>query len=117
MRKAVMNASTMGIDVIMTLHDALYVECDFDKASETVEILAKCMAEAVAYYFLDTPVEQFAICRQDPQAWGYGFTEGEIIPTSVGDMYCQPRYMTPRTLHDIERFKKYMTPDELAEFV
>ena len=117
MRRGVYNCYRAGLPVIMTLHDALYCEVDKSKVLEGIDTLAECMGEAVTHYFQDTPMEEFAHCRMDPQAWGYGFEEGEIIQTSIGPMPCQPRYISGRTRPDIERFKSFFLPDDLADFI
>ncbi len=117
MRRGVWNCHEMGLDVIMTLHDAIYVECDFNKTVTSINLLAQCMGEAVKHYFTGTAMEQYAECRMDPQAWGYGFKEGQEMETDIGPMPVQPRYISSRTAKDIEKFSAYFVPDDLAEYI
>lgn len=40
-------ASKAGLNIVCSLHDALYIECDTDKIEESKQLLLTCMAEAV----------------------------------------------------------------------
>ena len=116
MRKAVILAQNVGLDVTMTLHDALYVECESTKAKLSLEKLAWCMTEAFRYYFTDTPLEQYATCRLDPAIWGYSFS-GETVHTSMGEVVATRRYIDSRRFEDYKRYRKYFVPKEDLELL
>lgn len=68
MRKAVALAQDEGLDVIFTLHDALYVEYPSQCIDYTVETLKKCMDAAFRFFFPDL-IKQFANIRMDVFCW------------------------------------------------
>lgn len=114
MRKAVLLAQGETLDVIMTLHDALYVECDIKYIYEAVNTLHLCMAKAFQYYFIGTSVEFDAVCRMDPSCWGPDLG-GQSFITKMGDMICYPKYIDPRGREDYKKYRKYFVPfDELT---
>jgi hypothetical protein len=117
MRKAVALAQDQELDVIFTLHDALYVEVDADKVVDGVNTLAWAMDEACRYYFIDTPVEKHAHCRMDPAAWGPDF-DGETINTDLGKVSIKNKYVDERSVEEYQRFKKYFcNPDDIKFLV
>jgi DNA polymerase-1 len=99
MRKAVILAQDKGLDVIMTLHDAIYIECHTSLAKANLEILATCMREAFKFYFLGTPVEKDAVCRLDPTLWGPGLS-GEKFETSMGRVTATSKYIDRSRFED-----------------
>jgi len=116
LRRAVSNSDKEGLEVIMTLHDAIYIECDTSAVSQYVEILAESMQEAMSHYFKDSPMLEFTKIRMDPHAWGPDFTEGQFIKTSIGKMHCDPKYVNARGRKDYEKYRPYFTPDDLVDF-
>jgi len=114
MRRGVINCGKGTLEVIMTLHDALYIECDTSMVKVAADSLAYCMGEAMSHYFSDSPMLEYSKCRMDPHAWGPDFKWGDTVETKMGTMHCDPKYITARGRKDYEKFKPYFTPDDLA---
>ncbi len=66
MRKAVEFADEAGLKVIVTLHDALYIEYDKDDYG-AMDTLRDCMKRAFVFYFDDK--ENAAKIKMDPFCW------------------------------------------------
>jgi len=111
MREFVKKAQNAGLAVTMTLHDAGYIECNTAAVEGSTEILAWCMTEAFKKYFVGTPVEEHAVCRLDPAAWGPDFN-GESVETSMGEMKLHNKYIDTRRFEDYKRYRKYFVPKE-----
>jgi DNA polymerase I-like protein with 3'-5' exonuclease and polymerase domains len=77
MRKSVALAQDRGLDVIYTLHDAIYVEYDSDD-KEAVEKLRISMDEGFRHYFPDH-LKSRATCRLDVFTWSKDFEEPNNI--------------------------------------
>jgi len=116
MRRTVKNCEDEKLEVIMTLHDALYIECDTSEVQRATETLAHCWQEGMSHYFKDSPMLEFTNTRMDPHAWGPDFHEGQVIETSMGDMHCDPKYINGKGRKDYEKFKSYLIPDDLGDF-
>jgi hypothetical protein len=71
MRKAVALAQDRGLNVIYTLHDAIYVEYDTNDKT-AVDKLKMSMDEGFRYYFPDH-LKNRASCRLDVFAWSQDF--------------------------------------------
>lgn len=76
MRKAVQLAQDAGLNVIMTLHDALYIMFPKDNLKH-MTILKNCMYEAFIFYFNERDKEYAKLIRMDGKVWGMD-TEGQI---------------------------------------
>jgi hypothetical protein len=109
MRKAVSLAQDHGLEVIFTLHDALYIECDTKSTLSCANLLAACMAIAMEFYFLKTPVEKHAVCRMDPTIWGPDHDGVAKILTCMGPVTPYNVYVDPRSKADYEKFSKYFS--------
>lgn len=109
MRKAVELAYGEGLEVIMTLHDALYIECDTARVSSSLEKLRYAMDAAFRYYF-DNP--ERATCRMDPTVWGPDFEEGETLFFNGKKFKAYNTYIDERTRADYEKYKKYFVKDD-----
>lgn len=77
MRKAVALAQDRGLDVIYTLHDALYVEYDSNN-TDAIDILWHCMEVAFSFYFPGKYRDK-AKCRLDAYTWGPDFDNEEVL--------------------------------------
>jgi len=108
MRKGVALAQDAGLEVIFTLHDALYIECDTDKTEESVDTLAASMRSAMKHYFQGTPMDKHAKCRMDPTVWGPDWTD-QSIRTDLGPITPQKVYVDKRSRSDYEKFSKYFS--------
>lgn len=69
MRKAVALAQDEGLDVIFTLHDALYVEYPSQCIDFTVSTLKQCMIDAFKFYFPKHLHDKAQGIRLDVYAW------------------------------------------------
>jgi len=113
MRKAVQLAQDAGLDVIYTLHDAIYIEFDSDDLSAVVK-LAECMDTAFRFYFSDETKPK-ATVRLDADIWSLDYTEGKMdlgYSGADGKLYTLPvksqqTYVDERGADDFEKFKVY----------
>jgi hypothetical protein len=120
MRKAVDLAVSRGLKVIITLHDALYIEYDsFD--FKAIDTLHDCMKEAFISFFDDK--ESASLIRLDGYSWssdypeikkdekgGRSFSE---IKTPMGlDIEIGNQYLDERAIKEFEQFSKYFNVRE-----
>jgi hypothetical protein len=75
MRKAVALAQDAGLDVILTLHDALYIEFDEGHLKSAMNTLADCMWSAFSHYFKNTERADIGL---DGNAWSSSYSDGEV---------------------------------------
>jgi DNA polymerase-1 len=128
MRKADMLCYEKGLKVVCTLHDALYIEHDWDDLS-AVDTLRECMLEAFASEF-PHDYETAKQIRLDPFTWGPDYPAPKIeidskgknkriyetrvtpggMEIEVGDLYADERAIT-----DYEKFSKYFYDREEDE--
>lgn len=117
LRRGVTQAVNGGLDVTMTLHDAIYVEAYSDSIETDLSVLSFCMAEAFQYYFKGTPMEQYAVCRMDPTIWGPDFDDTER-ETCLGSVVFQSRYIDEKARKDFKKFESFFIPkDEMDIFI
>lgn len=109
MRKSVELAENSGLEVIMTLHDAIYVECETKDTVETIRLLKNSMDLGFRYYF-ENP--ELANCRMDPTVWGPDWNGKTTIKTDLGDVTPYSRYIDERTKSDYEKYKKYFSEND-----
>lgn len=116
MRKAVALAQDAGLDVVYTLHDAIYIEYDSsDTKGEAVSKLATCMDEAFRWYF-EGELKAKATVRLDADIWSQDFEdkvekfEDKYI-TDYGYMTLevkkQQMYIDERAIDDFNKFSPY----------
>jgi len=109
MRKAVELAQDYGLDVIYTLHDAIYIEFEIDDVW-AMDILAKAMKEAFCFYFEGEMKTQAEMIRLDGYVWGPDFPEEEGIYKTWEGIECnrQQIYIDERAGEEYEKFKKFL---------
>jgi hypothetical protein len=116
LRYGVTQAVNAGLDVTMTLHDAIYIEADSISVKTDLDVLASCMRDAFRHYFVGTPMDQYAVCRMDPTIWGPDFDDLEQ-ETSLGPVVFQSRYIDEKARKDFKKFESFFIPkDELDIF-
>lgn len=108
MRKAVQLCQDAGLDVIFTLHDAIYIEYDsFDYGA--LDILKRCMDEAFCFYYSGEMKEYAKMIRVDGNTWGPDYEDG-VVTTPGGDkVTCSKIFVDPRAAKEFNLFNKYMT--------
>lgn len=119
MRCAVARAQNAGLDVLMTLHDAIYPEIDFGDWGK-IDLFCACMdkgfEDAVRMSFGGKLPAHYTPCRQDPQAWGPDFGDMEEITTPGGLVIpVQSRYADKRAKKELARWAPLLWPDEEGE--
>lgn len=115
MRKAVDLAVSRGLKVIITLHDALYIEYDsYD--FKAIDTLHECMREAFMFYFDDK--ESAGLIRLDGFSWSPDYPAPQIgqkggrsyssIKTPAGlEIEIGDKYIDERAISEYETFSKY----------
>lgn len=107
MRKAVGFAQDKGLDVIFTLHDAIYIECDYERRIDAIALLAEAMDEGFRFYFED---KSKANIRLDADVWGPDCSDKKYEVS-----YCDNRipvkeqkiYIDGRSKEEYKKFNKY----------
>ncbi len=113
MRKAVALAQDAGLDIIYTLHDALYIEMFIKNKLRDPAILAQCMDEAFRFYFPEE-MKKVATVRLDADIWGLDCSEKnyDLSYASKYGTYTMPvkeqiEYIDERGIEEYNKFKKY----------
>lgn len=105
MRKAVDLAVERGVQVVKTLHDAIYIIYDIGDEKQIIK-LRDAMIEAMGFYFTGRLKEMAMKIKLDPFAWSPDYSEGEMdvqgwkVPTS-------PLYIDERAIGEYKQFSKY----------
>ena len=108
MRKSVALAQDAGLNVIFTLHDAIYIEYDYQDV-DAVETLRDCMQKA----FKET-VKNYLPNRDkeiglDIDVWSLNYEHMDQIILDLHDLGATTKtlYIDPRGAKEYENFKKY----------
>jgi hypothetical protein len=112
MRKAVSLAQDRGLQVIFTLHDALYIMYPIHEY-ENIAILAECMLEAVVHYFPNVP--EAKLMGLDAETWSpeYKDINGTFVSCGIlKKIKVEEIHIDDRAVDDYEKFKKYFTNDD-----
>lgn len=123
MRKAVELGHEEGLDIIFTLHDALYIETDaFDY--KIIDVFRDVMKRAFIHYFPEHRKKDAALIRLDIETWGPEYedsiVEGKrkctVVYTPEGYEVEQERvHIDPRTVDAYLEFKKYFNREKFWE--
>ena len=118
MRKAVELAQEAGLDVIFTLHDAIYIEFDSNDFS-AIDTLAECMREAFCFYFEGKVKEIAKKIRMEADIWSPDYPEGieEFVSEKGIPVKRQHIYIDPRAKDEYHQFKKYFSPINYDEVI
>ena len=106
MRKAVQLAQDAGLNVIFTLHDALYIMFKSDDL-EAMDTLKRCMFEAFIYYFDDKAKENAKLIRMDGKVWSLDYQDGEMITKDNFKVESQKYFVDKRSKKQYDQFSKY----------
>lgn len=116
MRRAVARAQDMGLEVIFTLHDAIYIEFDSDKLNDSVCALAQAMDMGFRDVFQHSHMKDHANIRLEASVWSPDYLEEKEIlmpyspimdamPTTISTLY-----IDERAAEEYEQFKGYLEP-------
>jgi hypothetical protein len=109
MRESVIKAGEEGLKVIMTLHDALYIEAELETWEEDVDKLFSAMSygftEIFRKYFKGKLPTWFLDCRNEASAWGIDLEEGKITTPKGNVVKTQLRYADARILNNEGSYK------------
>lgn len=109
MRKAVDLAAERGLEVILTLHDALYSECDANDW-EAVDALDSAMKEAFVKSFKHPRAN---LIGTDIAAWGACFKEDAEITTKANNrVHVSEKYIDERAVDEYKKFSKYFERED-----
>lgn len=104
MRKAVALAQDYGIDLIFTLHDAIYAEIDsYDPVAPT--LLGQCMVEAFMWYFDD--VKESRLIRLDGFQWSHDYKEKMPEFQTFFPIKFSQRYVDSKGEKDLNTYKEF----------
>ena len=109
MRRDVKYAQEAGLDVIFTLHDAIYIEFDKDDLSQ-VDILLDCMYRAFVDYFPEEEQKEAAkLIRMDAHAWSPEYVnEGKFKTPKGATVEISKLYIDERAENEYEKYKDYL---------
>jgi hypothetical protein len=106
MRKAVQLAQDAGLDVIFTLHDALYIMFKSDDL-EAMDTLKRCMHEAFLFYFSDRQKVAASLIRMDGKVWSLDYQDGEMITKGNFKLESQKYFVDKRSKKQYSQFSRY----------
>jgi hypothetical protein len=110
MRKAVQLAQNAGLNVIYTLHDALYIMFPSDDL-EAMDTLKRCMFEAFVYYFDEKAKVNAGLIRMDGKVWSLDYEDGEMITKGNFKLESQKYFVDKRSKKQYNQFSKYFLND------
>lgn len=108
LRKSVALAQDKGLDVVFTLHDAIYIEYDAHDF-KAIDVLKECMIEGFTHYFDGDMKELARMIRIEGETWSSEY-EGldKKIKTPKGfEVECEVVHIDPRAKKEYELFNKY----------
>jgi DNA polymerase-1 len=106
MRKAVQLAQDAGLNVIFTLHDALYIMFKSDDL-EAMDTLKRCMFEAFVFYFDGKSKEDAKLIRMDGKVWSMDYQDGEMITKDNFKLESQKYFVDKRSKKQYSQFSRY----------
>lgn len=109
LRKAVALAQDRGVNVIYTLHDAIYIMSKKENAKKEIDILWDAMHEAFCFYFKDKAKKYAALIRLEGDVWGPELEEGEFTTLKNRKLKSQRIYIDERGRKEYEMFSRYFT--------
>ena len=115
MRLAVRYAQDRGLQVMQTLHDALYIMFKSNDV-KSMKVLGDCMLEAFAFYFPKEVQKYAKRIRLDSAIWSLDY-EDKVENIIVEGMKIKKmqKYIDPRATKEYEKFKQYFIKDEALD--
>jgi len=117
MRKAVALAQDAGLNIIFTLHDALYIMEKSEDIKDAMDLLSKCMKEAFVFYFKDNQKKHAALIRLDGKIWGPDMEEGEIITKMNFKLESSKLHIDKRAKSEYDRFNRFFNESPNIEML
>lgn len=112
MRKAVEFCEDAGLEVIVTLHDALYIEID-SRDLGAIDTFVDCMRRGFAHYFPDEIKDVASKIKMDVFVWGPDFQKDSTVTTPGGrEVDCTDIYCDERAIEEFNQFSKFFEDRE-----
>ena len=119
MRDAVGLTQDDGLEVIQTLHDALYIECDIVDKEKALGILAGAMYEAFQNIFKGE-WKALARIKLDADIWSPELKceeyKTEVDGVGTVGVTVKDIYIDPRSKDEYENFKGYFIPKKDEDY-
>lgn len=113
LRKSVQLCQDAGLEVIIPLHDALYILADINDW-EAVDTFNRCMKEAFCFYFEGQQRKWAESIMLDTEAWSPELKEGEIITAGGNKVKVEKIHIDERAEEEYKTFNRYFsTPDSV----
>lgn len=109
MRRAVTLAQDAGLDVIFTLHDALYIEFDSTRPVAAIGALMATMQQA--FYEVMERYGRVTKIRLEGEAWSPDYVN---VVSPLPDVEFLSEYVDKKGKADLERYRKYLIPGEVV---
>lgn len=109
MREAVRRSQDLGLNVVFTLHDALYIEYDSFKV-EAIEVLMTCMQEA--FQAVMSPYGETIPIRLEGESWSVDY--GESLPRGIDKVEYLKEYVDEKGRKDLDRYRNFFDSTELG---
>lgn len=109
MRKAVQLAQDKGLNIIFTLHDALYIMSLLENIQSDMDTLRECMKEAFVFYFQGEAKELANNIRMDGKVWGPSFSGGQVVTTKGFKLETSKYHIDKRAKAEYDLFSKFFT--------
>jgi DNA polymerase I len=107
MRKAVEFADELGLEVVVTLHDALYIEYDSNDLSAP-DKLQDAMRRAFMFYFEGEMKEYASKIKMDTYCWSPDYEADSTLTLPSGSVVdCSNIYIDERSIEEHNQFSKY----------
>jgi len=110
MRQSVANAQDAGLEVIYTLHDAIYIECNSEDIYEMAELLGECMQNA-----FQSTLNTESFVGLDYNVWSLDLEDDETIDGFEGKV--QNIYIDERSESEYKRFSQYFSKDDSLDLL
>jgi DNA polymerase-1 len=107
LRRAVSLCQDRGLDVIFTLHDAIYIEYDSHNLG-AIDTLKECMDEAFVYYFEGEMKEKARMIRCETETWSPDYLPARARTPKGFEVAMENLHLDERATKEWELYKHYM---------
>jgi DNA polymerase-1 len=104
LRKAIQLAQDRGLQVIIPLHDAIYIEYAAFEL-ENIKMLAECMTQAFVECYPNNP--NASLIKLDIETWSSNYEQKQATYKNL-EIHFEKLHVDPRGREEYERYKKYM---------